>query len=1361
MSIKATMQIELSNVFGKRDGLILYKVTMAHIIQLICVKCLHSNLASEVKFQVMNKLSRRIQKQSLLKTDNAKCQQLVDKVTTMSIEIAYELRNSLNEEFGSIVESFKFSTKLNMSEISESDVKHKNPKVYNELSRLATISSSAKMAQPKPLTPITRNFSDIYEALKNYDDPQFDSVIPLNDLENWTVFSLNDEIENDPGKDFCHVLYYILDKYSTAALKFYANDPKGYSRLILASIKIVCALDAIATKEFPLLLEHNIGFDWEPIECLLLPLQTQMKCAHEVKEYIDKRNANGLGPSLVKNLSDSSYFGAKYAKSNTEMIRLKQEILLEIQQKIKEKENEVLLARNEYERLIAKSKSMKCTYSTDNWGREYHASWCEKCTLIKEAQAMRIKIFEKYLPDDDTGKNLVIFELRIPKSINSLRDAICILKSKILKVPNQKPKKLKGIWIDYAKISSKALNIQEKVSLGSTSVLFENSHYQSLHPNSSLESFVVPNGYNIMLCLKESNETLGYDDSKPGYKKFCVLKASSLFDCLQFALESCSHNENQILAMQKKCPCDLNLNQFVNFGFFRAGNRMQFKNLLSTLITRSVPLSHQAVLSLFTQSLYELESLAKPVHFCNQNLYPVAHEDFKDPFFCEKLTDALNDLLELSSKKWNDHNVLLTIIEIVSRSISMAPNEEILQNMVEIMRKCRLVAIKWQNEVENVAKKVDYQNKSEIEKLRIKILEICCSGVLTFNTESIKVHLLMNSDQDILSWLRLISKISNFNSLYGKEYSKSSHFLINMQRKVQMTISLVESKYSQVVNASSAKALTKYVESIWPVHRDGKIAEWKQKEAPLQEWYEAKFILNSLKQQNTLQIGINGEFLVDSQPMGRLPKEILKHKLYEGYFLNLDFIVYPSTTYGSYITSNDDQVKAANYEFNLYENDLVIIEKDASKNRSLQLIPRATFLQFFPKLLVENFSHWLNKEEEILVFRPNLYSQMAQNEFEYVFNVKSKILLESKSQHHFIYLKSKTFHELERKITNRLESPEYVHVVLKSKGPITIELPRMSLSFEIEQKTGRVMSGDFRGFMISEVQDLGSLIGLQKGLVLTEAKELKSCLLKKKFLVPHGKITVSTGLEKHQKIDTSLVHLNKPAFFSYDVDSRLKVLRAGESFDSRLYLACLHAYTSSFLPDPFLEQTGTEQALNILQSGFCWSMQSYSKEALNILKCISELSPGREFYPKHLKMMQIVKWNENLPSLIAHNGFKLLVKKLIKESLRLETSKEFEIEEEEDFLWMRAYNRNFNFYNLSANLNQDFESSVIEKPSILKILPTFKAEKLKSQNSRPLLFNIELSQRVRDIKESSAKENIDLISYIMKCPFDLKGSSSD
>ena len=176
-----------------------------------------------------------------------------------------------------------------------------------------------------------------------------------------------------------------------------------------------------------------------------------------------------------------------------------------------------------------------------------------------------------------------------------------------------------------------------------------------------------------------------------------------------------------------------------------------------------------------------------------------------------------------------------------------------------------------------------------------------------------------------------------------------------------------------------------------------------------------------------------------------------------------------------------------NYEFNLYEKDLSIIEKYGKNKEELQLIPREIFQDFFPPLLVCDYSHWLDKSNNKILLRDKLCLETFRR-VHYIFDIKKKVIFSEKDDEEFFFIQSKTYREFVNKITSRLEMTRYVHVVLRDKT-IWITLTRMSLSFYLDENN-QVASRDFRGFVVNKTQQLGTLIGLRKGLVLTEDKKI-------------------------------------------------------------------------------------------------------------------------------------------------------------------------------------------------------------------------------------------------------------------------------
>ena len=83
---------------------------------------------------------------------------------------------------------------------------------------------------------------------------------------------------------------------------------------------------------------------------------------------------------------------------------------------------------------------------------------------------------------------------------------------------------------------------------------------------------------------------------------------------------------------------------------------------------------------------------------------------------------------------------------------------------------------------------------------------------------------------------------------------------------------------------------------------------------------------------------------------------------------------------------------------------------------------------------------------------------------------------------------------------------------------------------------------------VSENQQIGTFLGLEQGLVLVET--LKSSEnLKKKLIVPHGLIQIIQS-QPHQKVCIKYNKPRAPSNFIYEVDSRMKILKAGESLSA-------------------------------------------------------------------------------------------------------------------------------------------------------------------------------------------------------------------
>jgi hypothetical protein len=177
------------------------------------------------------------------------------------------------------------------------------------------------------------------------------------------------------------------------------------------------------------------------------------------------------------------------------------------------------------------------------------------------------------------------------------------------------------------------------------------------------------------------------------------------------------------------------------------------------------------------------------------------------------------------------------------------------------------------------------------------------------------------------------------------------------------------------------------------------------------------------------------------------------------------------------------------------------------------------------------------------------------------------------------------------------------------------------------------------GYVIDKSQICGTMFGLINKLILRpSATSAEDALLPRRVIIPQGEVYVrKTG-------DFTSVSINIGAteqyvrWQEYTIDPILGCLASNGSLISKLYQCYLHALTSHCLPDPLFGHTGTEEALYILQSASCRSFQRLDSHEATLLELIGNLTPHREYYPRHLQSMCTVKWKD-LPALSQHHSF--------------------------------------------------------------------------------------------------------------------------
>jgi hypothetical protein len=298
----------------------------------------------------------------------------------------------------------------------------------------------------------------------------------------------------------------------------------------------------------------------------------------------------------------------------------------------------------------------------------------------------------------------------------------------------------------------------------------------------------------------------------------------------------------------------------------------------------------------------------------------------------------------------------------------------------------------------------------------------------------------------------------------------------------------------------------------------------------------------------------------------------------------------------------------------------------------------------FPTCLIDKYVHWLDLSTGELEFRPvgSPWTPETSNWRLYIHKpgINQPAVLQRCGQGiasiKLIDIRSRTFNLLSS-LLSPIESPKYIMATYTTAQTVEVSLPRFRLSFFVNTD-GELECRSMPGYVIDRTRTCGTMFGLSNKLILRPGPtKSEDFLPPQRVIIPHGEVSFGTnGDFISVSIDTNFQQ--HVSWHEYTIDVDLGCLTNNTSLSGKLYQCYLHALTSHCLPDPLLGHTGTEEALYILESASCRSFQRLGVQEATLLKLISNLTPERDYYPRHLRSMATVKWND-LPALSQHHDF--------------------------------------------------------------------------------------------------------------------------
>ncbi|KAK3367194.1 hypothetical protein B0T24DRAFT_581750 [Lasiosphaeria ovina] len=1138
--------------------------------------------------------------------------------------------------------------------IDQRPISERKPRGQGDISRLnfwdPTSKSPPKLSKPPPInTAICRAELFAFEEW----------VASNSGLPRWLQHQMSEVRIRELGG--------MLLGYLRQARGTYADIPEALSKMYLIALEIWVAVDKLAGSSVPLLLDYDPMIPPEAFKSLLLETKDAMRRLREAEDYLTTRKQNAAYP----NISAFRHFGHKHSfavrlfDSDSLYQTMYQEIEKRADQGEKNKKLELERQKIQCDRLAQYVRYTIC--STDPSG-EHDPKKCQRCITEESLKNRRITVFERPLPDDENQAKAIVVEIAIPTIVQLWRNITWNLVTKVFRKSRDegldiRNKALPKTWAakNHSGLSnwSTWTKTENSICIASDIKFVEVSHYRQIRiPEATPENVCVPHGaiyeyYEEVPGQASSGlRTSAYFSKDPnGRGNVGVPNKCSYADLvvrlrgdddeveddlysLASWVRSAGYNANKTITGQGDRPRDMAVEEFRAFAIVRSEVGLQWANVLCQLAVPSVGMNKYETFTLMLQACLEVG----PRNGINyDSIFRQAHCDTQHATFMGRILEAMNIALDRVQESWQNDVAVSILVCLATRLLSLSPSHVISAGLLEFLGKVRRVSIGWARLLLDKRNRGNNQGRKEAASWLLVAALICAA---TFNIGAEHLGSVLE-DPDNLALLAECSMLAQ-NHLPGQVDDLLALQLVHRWRKALFDARTII--VDEVIDAKNG-GLDIAIKEIWADHSPPS-AGWKQAnnhdQAHILVCDNGRFAISF----NVLM----GNLMVDGYYIQALPRDWRSTHTYKRLFGQLNVEVGPSSLPGMQFSTSHN-VSGCIVHFAMVGNTLVVRATEQSKSGSggevqvWEYIAGGHFGDYLPHIFVDGYAHWLNLTTKEIEFRDidDKWTTSADNWR--LSTMPSGQYRLAKGPCLVMDPRKPTAEHIALNILGSIENELDISCMFDTNTrTLTVDLPRMGLSFCAQEGQGFLKSRNYTGMRVDEDQEVGTLIGLKNKLVLKPDGGGGP----RQVLIPRGDV-LPEYFERDNAVQVSIGRGLTQAFVCHDayvVDDKLGCLIDSGSLQSKLYLCLLHASTSHCLPDPLTRRTGTEEALRILKGAAIVSYPSLDIESGKLLGSIGRLSPRRVYYPDYLKVMESTTWDDNLPSLSQHDDFRILAKSI-------------------------------------------------------------------------------------------------------------------
>ncbi|KAJ7614704.1 hypothetical protein DFH06DRAFT_1013871 [Mycena polygramma] len=1022
----------------------------------------------------------------------------------------------------------------------------------------------------------------------------------------------------------------LIAYWDQMARSFKTLNPEIFSRISLVILELWVTLDKAATLQFPLLLDYPSELSIESFEPLLLPELSQMRRLRSIETHLKSRSTRVRYPylSVFAFNSDTNSIASRYFNANQNMQDIRLGIQTRASQCRDQKIEELRTKTAMHTRLLEEAGRLDHLWTTytDRWGirNSYHANDCTRCRKEQEAEALTITLFEWPLPEDEVLNRVVVFELCVPEAFAIWRDTTYRLAQGHSADPKLEQDPRPDVVLqDYRFINDHFVSYdKQRITIASTAKSFLQSHYRVHRFPCSDRDIIQKHPLRYQLWDRVARTWLPSSFPVIEIRNCCTPNFPPDYRSLVKKADRTTHTSNEVIAHQSQCPVEISYHEFDGFAHLRAGNRLQWRNIMLQLITGSVELADPAVYLLFQQAAWQAESTLDDGGLGH---YREAHLDLSREDFGIQVVRVLDKRLTSIAGNWKEGWTAATLVVIACRLFSLSPSNSVKHDVLIFLSRLRQTLCGWMDQVSVRLNQSSEPEVSPVPRAHLvnRILQLAASCRQTYAVGSDGLRDIFRDPTAISTFIRCAI------TLHTNTPSKISALPSALRYLLERDVAIAVEALNPLVSAVSRDSgLDAAILATWQGFCRDSGTPWRMVG---QRWTTCMTSASSDRQVRSVYLNlVDGSFLVDGRAQGTLPKEIINHSFFKTLFPNrstLDII--PSTMKGLDYQSRDN-IDGFEVHFKLNDSELLIRIRDDS-NLVSEFIPPNKLEGDIPRSLIVGMVHVFHESGDDqfmnIYAAPSGWQPFARAAWRLNLAPQTRVLCKLTGDPEYVLdPKSSVIRRLSEIFQALEDLGSNLTVSFSPQSNILhVKLPRYDLEFYTALDGDRLESKELPGFYVSRNQSVLTLIGLQNKLVLHSSNHEMT-----KVFIPDGTFRISGGDINHPRVLISPpVDAKHIKMFSYDIDDIIGRVVGDGSLTSWYRLAYLHIATTSRLRDPLLHCTGIQRAQEMLASAQSFAFMILDKEHYGILQEILDLVPVRKYYPTYLTSMETVEWLES------------------------------------------------------------------------------------------------------------------------------------